>query len=482
MKKLLYLFGAMALMAGMVACGPDEGGQEGPSFDVVEAGYYVGGDAVGADASLTPKYRMTTGINEKGNVERASMHEKYIYLNPGKLEITKYDGEEVKCGSAFEQPLEPNGDDYQVYCTVPFGKLVSEGEIPEMTITEAGLYHIVIDDNVDGAFESPVMALTKVNWGINAIMDLDSEETVNEDGSVTYTIEGYDIAWAGKFKFSYGYGWKVKLVGDNIHYNTNLGVDMVPGATDIPVVKGGTYTIKLTWKLAEGAVKNSFSYEMICTEEAPKPAYPTELYIIGNDFGNWDWASDGVVTMNPVHSHPGHFWAVRYMTTDTQFKFCSVKEWKGDFTGLADNYGFIVPDNCQVEADGLYIIYYNYDDYQIVIEPATIYGFGEAFGGWDTPVALTLNTEGESPVVVGSVVANANTEDQGLRLYAGLPKYYAETWAVGDKKVDWWQMEFTVVDGKIAYRGAGDDQRPRTHVTAGQTVTLDFNAGTGTIQ
>jgi hypothetical protein len=46
---------------------------------------------------------------------------------------------------------------------------------------------------------------------------------------------------------------------------------------------------------------------------------------------------------------------------------------------------------------------------------------------------------------------------------------------------DWWRTEYIVLDGKIVYRGNGNDQE-RVAVTAGQTVTLDFNAGTGSIK
>ena len=46
---------------------------------------------------------------------------------------------------------------------------------------------------------------------------------------------------------------------------------------------------------------------------------------------------------------------------------------------------------------------------------------------------------------------------------------------------DWWTREFNVFDGKIEYRGAGDDQ-DAVPVSAGQKVTLDFNAGTGVIE
>lgn len=61
-------------------------------------------------------------------------------------------------------------------------------------------------------------------------------------------------------------------------------------------------------------------------------------------------------------------------------------------------------------------------------------------------------------------------------MYASCPLSQLDT-----PKSDWWQMEFMVLDGKIEYRGKGDDQA-RLEATAGQVVTLDFNAGTGTIE
>ena len=58
-----------------------------------------------------------------------------------------------------------------------------------------------------------------------------------------------------------------------------------------------------------------------------------------------------------------------------------------------------------------------------------------------------------------------------LRIYAGSS---AAT-------TDWWTREFNIFNGKIEYRGAGGDQAA-VPVAAGKKVTLDFNAGTGTIE
>jgi hypothetical protein len=47
---------------------------------------------------------------------------------------------------------------------------------------------------------------------------------------------------------------------------------------------------------------------------------------------------------------------------------------------------------------------------------------------------------------------------------------------------DWWQHEFNIIDGKIAFRGTGGDQAA-VPVTAGsKTISLNFKVGTGTIK
>ena len=46
---------------------------------------------------------------------------------------------------------------------------------------------------------------------------------------------------------------------------------------------------------------------------------------------------------------------------------------------------------------------------------------------------------------------------------------------------DWWHAEFIPKDGKIVYREAGGDPEAIA-IAAGQTLTYDFNAGTGVIK
>lgn len=196
-----------------------------------------------------------------------------------------------------------------------------------------------------------------------------------------------------------------------------------------------------------------------------EPEYPENMYMIGNDFGSWDWTSSGVVEMTPVNSKPGHFWCIRYFSKDNGFKWNSIKAWGGDFNQLSRNDGFlIVGGDAFVAANGIYSVYVDMENDRITMERAKVYGMGDCFGGWDA---------GTYPFTEDGSVMKITTNASGeLRMYA----------ASSGASSDWWTREFIIRNGVIDYRGTGDNQLPRVNVAAGKTVTLDFNAGTGVIE
>ena len=202
------------------------------------------------------------------------------------------------------------------------------------------------------------------------------------------------------------------------------------------------------------------------TGEGEAPTLPETMYIIGDGVGGWDWAGDYIVDMTPVNGKPGQFWAIRSIEAGKGFKFCAVKEWNNDFTGLGEDTGYTVDGgNCYVAESGVYMIYVDVDNKRLCVEPAQVYGIGECFGGWDQGMDNALFAAADGKLSV--TVPNAGE----LRIYA----------ASSIATSDWWTREFIILDGKIAYRGNGDDQE-RVSVAAGAKVTLDFNAGTGVIE
>ena len=477
MKKLSSFLCGLAVV-GMMFTSCDGGTTGGGTVTIVEDGFYVVGEA-SAIASLEAEGAevaiMANGTNENAsNAAREGMYEKYIALEGGKpFQLVLKEGatETVYGAELADVKLEGNE---QPNITVQRGKMV---ENTTMQVKENGLYHIVLDLNLDGSLEDKLILVAPVEWGVRGGMNgwgftAGTRSEFNKT-TMTYTWTDQELSAGGKFKFAYGGGWKIELnaLADAtdandaryIKANTNLGENALPGGADIAVEGAGTYTITLTYNLAQGAIANSYKYEIKMTAAS---ALPSEMYMIGDAIGGWDWAGDYIVSMTPVHSAEGAFWTIKPLEAGKPFKFCPVKDWNGDFTGLGEDSGYVVADgNCSVEADGIYMIYVDVKNKKLVVEPAAVYGIGDCFGGWDAKMeAAKFAVEGQSLKV--TVPADGN-----LRMYA-------ETSAA---TTDWWTREFNVFDGKIEFRGKGDDQAA-VAVTAGQVVTLNFADNTATIQ
>ena len=286
-----------------------------------------------------------------------------------------------------------------------------------------------------------------------------TEWSVKDDFKLTY-LQDSDSWVVRGITIQKGDQWKFRM-NDDQDWTANLGFgsldNLVQGGSNITDTAPGVYTIELFLG------QTPYHATLTKTGEADAPELPETMYIIGDGVGGWDWETNAV-DMIPVTEKAGWFWAIRYIEAGKGFKFCPVKAWSGDFYSLGDDSGYTTSGgNCFVAESGLYMIAINYADGKIVVEPAQVFGIGNCFGGWDSTPLLVGND--------GKVVSPAFSADGELRLHTTSPAF----------NTDWWRMEFIVLDGKIAYRGAGGDQE-RVPCTAGQKVTLDFNAGTGVIE
>ena len=235
----------------------------------------------------------------------------------------------------------------------------------------------------------------------------------------------------------------------------NLGGGSDPDAITTPET-GGNY--KVTVDLG------AMTYKVVA-------AYPSALFMIGDGVGGWDWASVDL-PMIPVNSHPNMFWKIVWMNASGGFKFAPQKEWKDDFgsTGTATNGVYAKGgDNIPVPGTaGYYMVVVDLTANKIAIADPKVYLIGNTIGSWDTGNAAGLFTVDNANSVVTITKTLAADE---LRMYAWHPWF-----------TDWWQSEFIILDGKIAFRGTGGDQS-RVTVTAGShTVNLNFKTGAGVIQ
>lgn len=484
MKKIFSFLSIAAMAFAIVGCQPKD--PEGPDVNkITEDGFYVVGEATGI-SEVTADLTMANGINEADNQSaREGMFEKYIVLQGGKEFTLAYvsGGQQTAYGAELTEFKADLSD--ALYADNPAdavfkGKLVVGDSAPKMKVSQTGLYHIVLDLNKNKDIEDAQIVLCPVTMGVRGGMNswgftpLEASEYSNS--GITFTLSGQELAKAGEFKFAYNNAWKITLGqsadgSKQVKANTNLGVGCKPGGDNIVVNDGaGKYKITLTYKLASGDIANSFKYTV---ELESASAAPETMYMIGAQFGDWKWEDAGVVELIPVWGKAGEFWCTRYFEADKGFKFCATKAWNGDFTG-AGTAGYTVNDgNCWVAENGFYTVYIDGNENSVEISPAEVYGIGAAFGDpaeWDFDKAPKFVADGDKLTI--PVIAA-----EEMRMAVKVQPSVAKDGITGNGWYDWWKTEFIFFDGKIAYRGAGNDQ-DRVKGEAGKTLVLDFNAGT----
>ena len=238
--------------------------------------------------------------------------------------------------------------------------------------------------------------------------------------------------------------------------------------------------IRLKAALGNGAgvtYSNSIELAKVRLHYALDPVVPpTNMYINGS-FVDWDWAK--AVEMVPTHSNPGTFWGIVYIPEGAEFKLNSSKSWDGQPIGvnatLNDNAGAGLSgeDNIKVSNGGWYqlTVYTTITGreltYTVNFDAPNIYSTGDPAGGFDTFDETRLFTVPAD--ADGEFVSPAFVADGEMRMCIKLAD------------IDWWKTEFIILDGKIEYRGTGDDQT-RVNVKAGQKAYLKFSDGTGHVE
>ena len=312
-------------------------------------------------------------------------------------------------------------------------------------------------------------------WSLIGTLDgssWDKDFDLTNTSGDTWVIRNVAIGAAELFKIRADHDWTKSVggpEGNEPATNDPDNPERVFKPTIGTAFAAGDYNIRVG---VEGKYDITFDYaaNTILIEEHAE--FPAHLYMIGEEFGNWSWDSDGVVEMNAVinqpdwgSSAPGQFWTVRYFHAGKGFKFCAQRAWNGDFWGLKDNDGFTeAGGNCTVAEDGFYLVHIDMKNEKVHVEPARVYGIGNAFGGWDEGMEAAQFKAADGKLSATAVAAGE------IRVYV----------ASAIATSPWWSREFSVIDGKIAYRVL--DELAKVSVTAGQKISFDFNAGTGVIE
>ena len=364
-----------------------------------------------------------------------------------------YGGPEANATSTID-PENP----YDVYKPA-LGVAFAAGD-KNIQIGAAGVYDITLNYSAEGStilIEEHVASYSLIgeingdSWTKDVIM-------TEKDGIWTSPV----VNITGGFKIRYDFSWADEncygAESEGFVVTLDTPFTAVQPGKNIAVPEAGNYKVVFNPATKEVTVSGV--------------AYPEQLYMIGAEFGNWDWNSDGVVEMTPVLHNPdwganaeGQFYTVRYFTAGQGFKFCAKRAWDGDFWGLTTNDGFTeAGGNCTVETDGFYLVHIDFKAEKVHVEPARVYGIGDAFGGWTEEMESALFVP-DGKVLKATVAKGAN-----IRMYV----------ASSIATSDWWTREFNIIDGVIVPRLM--DELPGVSALANQVVTLDFNAGTGSIE
>ena len=194
-----------------------------------------------------------------------------------------------------------------------------------------------------------------------------------------------------------------------------------------------------------------------------------ELYMTGSAY-KWGSTPEDWLPLVPVYDHKGEFWKIVYLNAGDEFKFAPQRGWGGDFGAdqltIVDHAGAALSGtgNVVVGQSGWYLLYVDASNKVLETYKPDVYLIGNTVGAWELkPENLLTVPEGKD----GDFLSQPLVADGELRMCVH-PK----------DNIDWWMMEFIILNGEIVYRGAGPDQE-RVNAGAGQVVSLNFTTGQG---
>lgn len=226
-------------------------------------------------------------------------------------------------------------------------------------------------------------------------------------------------------------------------------VDQMPG---LPVSKGTTVTLDVANNTADFGGT---------TPEVLIPEGVKQLYMIGDSFGEWDWTSSKVVSMENGYAGDSRWFYISYMRAGETLSFSTDKAFgKGNFAQLKKVTDYKVENGkAVVEKEGIYMVYVGLDTREIAIQPLTLSG---DCGG--ASVNFTINDDGQS---MSATIAKGGR----MRIYPQIPA------VKGIKTFGSWKREVYVdpETGDFLYRKNGEGEPNKDYVwKAGTKITINF--------
>lgn len=376
-----------------------------------------------------------------------------------------------------------------VVSTDPFETVALEEGGAGFTVAEDGLYYVVMNNTerqltVIPAKMGIIGDATPNGWNGETPLEVsfDAEAMV-----VTAKLSGPLANKQLKYRFSGDWGASLPYGDVKARVHTNFGstgegdgdielgtdaVECVGGGKNFKIAKNGDYDVTLSFDLNTQKVTGNAK---LTREDTSTASLPERMYIVGT-MCSWDWNLAPELTT--LQDLDGVFFGLFYLEAGAKMKFGSERDnWNVAFGAVNEDpvgYGeHVTGSSDMIIADaGFYqvaVVCTLSEDKQsvinkVVLERVKPYLIGDCVGGWDL------------------LEANAFTLQEDKFVSPAMPNAGVLRMCVQLLDCQWWQAEFTLKEGKIVYRGrGGEDAMKLNALNAGQTVTLDFKTGTGSI-
>lgn len=318
-----------------------------PVYPNLEEGMFIFGAATAiADLNAENKglARMGQGMNELTKEFRQGMYEKYIALEANKtfqLYLHELGNSDITYGANLVL------GDFETDAMPVAGYTGDLIQNTSMQVPESGLYHVVVDLNLDGKLSAPKIFVVPCEWGVRGEMNgwnytAMSASAFNKT-QMTYTITDTRVTHPGQFEFSHGKYWKFSIDTEaQVKAHSGLGSDayndggaytkIVAGGKTFPIVKG-IHAITLTWNLNGGETGDSFTFVDTKTAEIVPTDYSTcEVELVGDAVADqqgafpddvWYWGNR-MSMGTPVQNGYVYTWTINAYLVQGEFKVRSL--------------------------------------------------------------------------------------------------------------------------------------------------------------
>ncbi len=339
-----------------------------------------------------------------------------------------------------------------------------------------GYYDLKSIESLDVSCERP-------DYGFHAVTTYAVEVALNDQFSQLYTLPTRYTSREMALDASEMAIMVCSLLVDEHNYDENT----------YPQDEIMTVYLRLKANLSAGEIKETYSNAIpvkVKSYFALEPlVMPEAMHLTGNGISNWEWKTSA--QMIPVHGQSGKFWSMQYLGLtpegeNAEFKFNTIQdddtamgidaEIDAASVTLADING-AYQGSIRVNNPGWYIIAISTEIdgrkfiYHVQLLKPEIYLHGGVTNNanWAAPdktYMFSIPDEAD-----GEFVSPPFDNDSQLRMCVMLTN--------GDW--EWYKSEFSILQGKIAYRGNGGEQEA-VNVKQGQKAYLTFSDGTGRIE